>query len=123
MRGRPCMPLNGVPAASPHIPVPHSPTQRHPALTHPKPHNAAHHTPTHQNEVKASVADFDRALALSPQLRPFLWQRGLSLYYLGQFQEAAQQFRCVCACVRVCWVCLRVCATGQSGKWRLEELR
>jgi hypothetical protein len=40
------------------------------------------------------VQDFDRALALQPQLRPYLWQRGLSLYYLGEFQEAATQFRC-----------------------------
>jgi hypothetical protein len=39
------------------------------------------------------VQDFDRALALQPQLRPYLWQRGLSLYYLGEFQEAATQFR------------------------------
>lgn len=46
-----------------------------------------------KNEVEASVQDFDRALALQPQLRPYLWQRGLSLYYLGEFQEAATQFR------------------------------
>jgi lipoprotein NlpI len=39
------------------------------------------------------VQDFDAALALQPQMRPYLWQRGLSLYYLGDFQQAAQQFR------------------------------
>lgn len=50
-------------------------------------------SPAPQNEVEASVQDFDRALALQPQLRPYLWQRGLSLYYLGEFQEAATQFR------------------------------
>lgn len=49
--------------------------------------------PATQNEVEASVQDFDRALALQPQLRPYLWQRGLSLYYLRDFQEAATQFR------------------------------
>lgn len=48
---------------------------------------------TGQDQVEASVQDFDRALQLSPQMRPYLWQRGLSLYYLGEYQEAAKQFR------------------------------
>ena len=43
--------------------------------------------------MEESVADFDTALAASPSMRPYLWQRGLSLYYLGRFKEAAQQFR------------------------------
>jgi hypothetical protein len=46
-----------------------------------------------QNDVEGSVQDFDAAMALQPQMRPYLWQRGLSLYYLKDFQEAAQQFR------------------------------
>lgn len=45
------------------------------------------------NDVEGSVADFDAALAARPALRPYLWQRGLSLYYLQQYQEGAQQFR------------------------------
>jgi hypothetical protein len=32
-------------------------------------------------------------IALAPKMRPYMWQRGLSLYYLGRFQEGAQQFR------------------------------
>lgn len=31
--------------------------------------------------VSASVADFDRAIQLQPSLAPYMWQRGLSLYY------------------------------------------
>ena len=46
-----------------------------------------------ENDVEGSVADFDAALAARPAMRPYLWQRGLSLYYLGDFAEAAQQFR------------------------------
>ncbi|CAI5999504.1 unnamed protein product, partial [Closterium sp. NIES-65] len=45
------------------------------------------------NDVQGSVVEFDRALQLDPSQEPYLWQRGLSLYYLGKFQEAAEQFR------------------------------
>lgn len=44
-----------------------------------------------QNDVEGSVADFDAALAARPAIRPYLWQRGLSLYYLQQYEEGAQQ--------------------------------
>lgn len=55
---------------------------------------ACPHTRVHlQNDVEGSVQDFDAAMAMQPQMRPYLWQRGLSLYYLGDFKEAAQQFR------------------------------
>jgi hypothetical protein len=46
--------------------------------------------------VDDSVENFDAALALDPSLRPYLWQRGLSLYYVGTeqaLQEASLQFR------------------------------
>lgn len=46
-----------------------------------------------QNLVEDSVQDFDAVLAAAPTMRPYLWQRGLSLYYLGQFTEGAMQFR------------------------------
>ncbi|KAL4448342.1 hypothetical protein ABPG75_005561 [Micractinium tetrahymenae] len=46
-----------------------------------------------QNDVEGSLADFDAALAARPAIRPYLWQRGLTLYYLQQYQEGAQQFR------------------------------
>lgn len=34
-------------------------------------------------DVQGSLRDFDAAYNASPQLRPYLWQRGLSLYYAG----------------------------------------
>ena len=43
--------------------------------------------------MEESIEDFDAALAASPQLLPYLWQRGLSLYYVGRYQEGAKQFR------------------------------
>ncbi|CAI5464371.1 unnamed protein product [Closterium sp. Yama58-4] len=46
-----------------------------------------------ENDVQGSAVEFDRALQLDPSQEPYLWQRGLSLYYLGRFQEAANQFR------------------------------
>lgn len=46
-----------------------------------------------KNEIEAAVADFDAAWQAAPQLRPFLWQRGLALYYIGRYKDAAQQFR------------------------------
>lgn len=45
------------------------------------------------NDVEGSVADFDAALAARPAMRPYLWQRGLSLYYLAEYAEGATQFR------------------------------
>lgn len=35
--------------------------------------------------VDESIQDFDRALLLQPRLRPYMWQRGLSLYYGEHF--------------------------------------
>ena len=34
-----------------------------------------------------------RALEVNPGSRPYLWQRGLSLYYAEDYEKAAQQFR------------------------------
>ena len=45
------------------------------------------------NRVEESIEDFDAALSASPSMRPYLWQRGLSLYYVGQYEEGAKQFR------------------------------
>jgi len=45
-------------------------------------------------DVKGSLLEFDEALKLGgDRLRPYLWQRGISLYYLDSFQEGAKQFR------------------------------
>lgn len=49
-----------------------------------------------KGDVEGSVADFDAAMAAKPSMRPYLWQRGLSLYYIGTkeaLQEGATQFR------------------------------
>lgn len=43
-------------------------------------------------KINESIEDFDRAEKLDPNIRPYLWQRGLSLYYAGRFEEGAQQF-------------------------------
>ena len=39
-----------------------------------------------------SVAAFDRLIAIQPELAPQLWQRGLSLYYAGDFAGGRKQF-------------------------------
>ncbi|MEC9093754.1 MAG: tetratricopeptide repeat protein [Planctomycetota bacterium] len=43
-------------------------------------------------KIQASVADFDRHVKLSPQLKSRQWERGISLYYANQFEQGAQQF-------------------------------
>ena len=44
-------------------------------------------------EVEASVEDFDAVVALDARYANLMWQRGLSLYYTGEYEEAAKQFR------------------------------
>ena len=39
-----------------------------------------------------SVAAFDKLIALQPAVKPQLWQRGLSLYYTGDFKAGREQF-------------------------------
>lgn len=46
-----------------------------------------------QGDVSGSLAEFDRAIELDPRQKAYLWQRGLSLYYLDRFEEGAEQFR------------------------------
>lgn len=41
---------------------------------------------------KESVAAFDKLIALEPVVKPQLWQRGLSLYYAGDFKGGREQF-------------------------------
>lgn len=41
---------------------------------------------------KESVAALDKLIALLPQSKPQLWQRGLSLYYAGDFKGGREQF-------------------------------
>lgn len=47
-------------------------------------------------DVTKSLEYFDRADASSVppgSLRPYLWQRGISYYYLDRFEEGSKQFR------------------------------
>ncbi|KAF0920700.1 hypothetical protein E2562_036403 [Oryza meyeriana var. granulata] len=46
-----------------------------------------------QGDVAGSLAEFDRAIELDQRQKQYLWQRGLSLYYLDRFEEGAEQFR------------------------------
>ena len=41
---------------------------------------------------KESVEAFDALLKLEPRAKPELWQRGLSLYYVGDFKGGREQF-------------------------------
>ncbi len=43
-------------------------------------------------EIAKSVEAFDKAVALQPEAEPHLWQRGISYYYLGKFEEGRKQF-------------------------------
>ena len=48
-----------------------------------------------KGDVQGSISLFDKADSLSADgsLTPFLWQRGLSLYYADRFEDASKQFR------------------------------
>jgi len=46
-----------------------------------------------RNDVEGSLQDFDNVLQVAPQQRPYLWQRGLALFYAGRFSDGAKQFR------------------------------
>ncbi|GAB2277378.1 hypothetical protein Dimus_012081 [Dionaea muscipula] len=46
-----------------------------------------------QGDVLGSVVEFDKAIELDPRQKAYLWQRGLSLYYLNRFEDGAEQFR------------------------------
>mmetsp|Transcript_47924 Transcript_47924/g.95034 ORF Transcript_47924/g.95034 Transcript_47924/m.95034 type:complete len:270 (+) Transcript_47924:121-930(+) len=46
-----------------------------------------------QGKVSESADVFDRVLDVDSKYEPYLWQRGLSLYYAERFEEGAAQFR------------------------------
>ncbi|KAK6911612.1 hypothetical protein RJ641_023705 [Dillenia turbinata] len=46
-----------------------------------------------KGDVSGSMLEFDKAIELDPRQKAYLWQRGLSLYYLDRFEEGAEQFR------------------------------
>lgn len=43
-------------------------------------------------EIAKSLEAFDKAVTLEPAVEPHLWQRGISQYYLGKFEEGRKQF-------------------------------
>ncbi|MBL8176737.1 MAG: tetratricopeptide repeat protein [Bryobacterales bacterium] len=43
-------------------------------------------------EIPKSIEAFDKAVKLDPNVEPHLWQRGISYYYTGQFEEGRKQF-------------------------------
>jgi lipoprotein NlpI len=44
------------------------------------------------NKVEESVTIYDAIIMEDPKRKPFLWQRGLSLYYTERYQDGAEQF-------------------------------
>lgn len=44
-------------------------------------------------QLTESIELFDQAAQVQPSLQPFLWQRGISLYYADQFSQASRQFQ------------------------------
>lgn len=42
--------------------------------------------------LETAVEQFDRLAELDPEAAPWLWQRGIALYYLGRFEACAAQF-------------------------------
>ena len=42
--------------------------------------------------IRESVADFDKAVQLDPAQAPYNWQRGISLYYAGRYEDGRKQF-------------------------------
>jgi lipoprotein NlpI len=42
--------------------------------------------------IQQSLDDFDRAIQLDPAQAPYHWQRGISLYYAGRYDEGRKQF-------------------------------
>lgn len=46
-----------------------------------------------RGDIDAAVVGFDRAVETSPARMPYLWQRGIALYFAGRLDDAAEQFR------------------------------
>jgi lipoprotein NlpI len=42
--------------------------------------------------IKESIADFDKYIELAPSRAPHHWQRGISLYYAGRYEDGRKQF-------------------------------
>eukprot|EP00667_Euglena_gracilis_P020167 EG_transcript_21772 len=44
-------------------------------------------------DIDSAVRAYDSAAQQDPRVRPYMWQRGIALYYAGEFEACAQQFR------------------------------
>ena len=45
-----------------------------------------------REDISSSVKMFDEALVKAPEMYPYLWQRGLSLYYANDYAKCSAQF-------------------------------
>ena len=43
-------------------------------------------------KVKEAIIDWDREIAMVPRRGPHHWQRGLALYYAGEYDKGVAQF-------------------------------
>lgn len=43
-------------------------------------------------KIEPSIEDFDKCIALMPDSKPYLWQRGISLFYAGKYDLGKEQF-------------------------------
>lgn len=43
-------------------------------------------------KITESIADFDKFISLAPGQEPHHWQRGISYYYAGRFEDGRKQF-------------------------------
>ena len=44
------------------------------------------------HDIAESVSGFDELVALAPNFKPRLWQRGIVLYYAGRYDDCREQF-------------------------------
>ena len=42
--------------------------------------------------IAESVTEFDTVVRLAPRQAPYLWQRGIALYYAGRYHDCREQF-------------------------------
>ena len=45
-----------------------------------------------QGDIAGAIKDYDQIIALDKSSGPYLWQRGLALYYAGKYKEGREQF-------------------------------
>ena len=68
-----------------------------PTLSAPQP--ASSQSPVRQgmslfanNKVEEAISVYDQMIQEKPAVKPYLWQRGLALYYADRFTDGAEQF-------------------------------